>query len=210
MKCSLFFSSSNSRTVCCYASSSVCNKQIFPTTRRECSGISSKLYFTIVVFHIYLQRKGYRYLDVLQMSRSTQTRSSVKYLCKVVTPISRQIFSTPSRPVLDRKTKIARRCSFCGELGHNSRTCHNVSDRKRIEKTLCPRCRGSGVIPCPLCSCYDAKSIGTCENHTATSAFELTNFSKLKFIYKGRNMRQVCTKCGGSALMVCPDCFGFI
>jgi len=137
-----------------------------------------------------------------------------QYVCTIAKPISRQVLSNPSRQALETKTKITRRCSFCGELGHNSRTCNNnhIRDRQHIEK--CPRCRGSGVIPCPLCTsnhCYDQISNSSCEEHVlAASTFELANFSKLKFVYKGKSRRQVCTKCGGSALTVCPDCFGLV
>ncbi|GJQ13051.1 hypothetical protein GpartN1_g4842.t1 [Galdieria partita] len=153
---------------------------------------------------------GFKYYNIFQV-RNDLRGYSFSYVCiKVAASISKQVISTPSRDVLNRKTKIARRCSFCGEMGHNSRTCNYTNDFKSVERTLCPRCRGSGVIPCSLCNCYDSRSRQLFDEQAVASTFELANFSKLKFIYKGKNLRQVCTKCGGSALMVCPDCFGFV
>ncbi|GJD11615.1 hypothetical protein Gasu2_57440 [Galdieria sulphuraria] len=58
-----------------------------------------------------LRYASFRCCNRSQLRNDLQGYSS-GYLCKVVAPISRKVISTPSRDFLDRKTKIARRCSF--------------------------------------------------------------------------------------------------
>jgi hypothetical protein len=99
-------------------------------------------------------------------------------------------------------------------------------DSSRSEDSYCSRCNNAGVVNCVFCerSCtsFPRDSIGTSNSEKPTSfdAFKerqlktsiyLANFGKLsKMTYKldGKTKVEVCVKCSGTSLMVCPRCQG--
>mmetsp|Transcript_9037 Transcript_9037/g.27168 ORF Transcript_9037/g.27168 Transcript_9037/m.27168 type:complete len:146 (+) Transcript_9037:149-586(+) len=104
------------------------------------------------------------------------------------------------------KCEVKRKCSRCGEEGHNARTCKaeffRVPKRKStvVGKIRCPTCGGSGVLPCLSCQ-------SPMETRTP-SVQDLCSLSKFKYKMRGHLKSEICKQCGGSSLVVCPQCTG--
>lgn len=99
----------------------------------------------------------------------------------------------------------ARRCSRCGEEGHNARTCkaEYFWQPKRRSASLkssspCTTCGGSGVLPCR-----------NCQSTVDGSSPTVQKLSSLSHSRQSQSRRsEVCRRCGGSSLIVCPTCIG--
>uniref|UniRef100_A0A7S0ZL53 CCHC-type domain-containing protein n=1 Tax=Timspurckia oligopyrenoides TaxID=708627 RepID=A0A7S0ZL53_9RHOD len=112
-----------------------------------------------------------------------------------------------------------RRCSRCGQSGHNSRSCQQIyfqtnsfdKHRARIESRSCVRCKGAGVVACGVCNGCD-KLFTTVLKGTiglpAPPTFEIMSLSHLSYVYRGEGRSEICFRCAGSSLVVCPDCRG--
>eukprot|EP00871_Galdieria_phlegrea_P003544 jgi/Galph1/4190/GphlegSOOS_G2875.1 len=129
-------------------------------------------------------------------------RQSKKYYSYCLLELVSKVVQTISIPHVQRK------CSCCGMVGHNSRTCTNSSYYTKPHHTvICFYCKGAGVIPCPLCR-FQSQKRDVYKEQCIGGTYELTTFSKVEYVWKGKNLSQLCTKCGGSALLVCPYCYG--
>mmetsp|Transcript_9920 Transcript_9920/g.20850 ORF Transcript_9920/g.20850 Transcript_9920/m.20850 type:complete len:312 (+) Transcript_9920:40-975(+) len=115
-----------------------------------------------------------------------------------------------------------RRCSRCGMLGHNSRSCKmeyfttpKLASARRLQNNAnpCARCGGAGVVSCTVCDGCSrltqvAASAQNASNMPAPPTAEIMSLSHLSYVYNGEGRSEICFKCGGSSLIVCPRCRG--
>ncbi|GJD12089.1 hypothetical protein Gasu2_62020 [Galdieria sulphuraria] len=158
----------------------------------------------------------------------------------------RVIFVEDTNKLLADKS-IARKCSHCRQVGHNSRTCQDAfvttvfwttsidsqstRDRSSFGNVVCQRCKimqeSSTVFFCEqnvdsIVSRNESKNLEIIETEKSsrldsfkekqlkTSAY-LANIGRLsRMTYKldGKTKVEVCVKCSGTTLMVCPRCRG--
>ncbi|GJQ09597.1 hypothetical protein GpartN1_g1388.t1 [Galdieria partita] len=150
----------------------------------------------------------------------------------------------PTKVQEDKAT--ARKCSYCRQVGHNSRTCpdtletsifwttnkvsQSTRDSNSFGEVSCQRCNNAGVVTCLFCeqdfdeslSRNDSKSLKIMKTekssrmdsfeerqlNTSTYLANLGRLSRMTYRLDGKTKVEVCIKCSGTTLMVCPRCRG--
>eukprot|EP00871_Galdieria_phlegrea_P004980 jgi/Galph1/5483/GphlegSOOS_G4139.1 len=134
--------------------------------------------------------------------------------------------------------KERRKCSYCREYGHNSRTCGVVSPVSSIPirstravrwkrtfsqhgpGSVCKRCNNAGFVSCIFCNQDESLEGVECSKNLSQTVerqirkekdmrlTDLGKLSRMKYQLHGKTKTEVCVKCSGTTFMVCPSCRG--
>ncbi|KAA8499301.1 hypothetical protein FVE85_6886 [Porphyridium purpureum] len=120
-----------------------------------------------------------------------------------------------TRRISSKRAPVARRCSRCGDFGHNSRSCPHEYFQSRLpersfESQHCAKCNGAGVVACGVCNGTQGLSVKSNPSMgvLASPTVRLMALSHMTYNYLGEGRSEICCCCGGSSLQVCPSCHG--